>query len=211
MLLPREKYKSKKEHIITNVIIIGISLLSNLIWLGIASGYLVEYKDGAPGIKLQLLLSNPIEYIEMLLSTISVYLREYLEQLFGIGVGADLHIKLYSFLPILMFVAYMFESITDNSLKDKFTRFQKTIMILISLATTGLIFTSLYIQWGAINNIYISGIQGRYFFPILPLVSFWVGNNKKITSSYNEENHNKFLRNSINSDICIYNALRFNR
>lgn len=204
LLLPKEKYKTKKEQILTNVIIIGVALLVNITWLAVASSYLVEYKDGGPSVKLWNLLSNPIEFFERLFSSINTYLRDYIGQLFGKGIGADLHIQLFSLLPVLIFILFLFESISDNNMKNKLTKYQKTIIWLIILAISGLIFTSLYIQWSPINYPYITGVQGRYFLPILPLIALLIGNNQKIKSQYDEIKHNKFLRNNFNYYIYVY-------
>ena len=40
-------------------------------------------------------------------------------------------------------------------------------MALIFLGGSGLIFTSLYVQWTALRNEVIEGIQGRYFIPLI--------------------------------------------
>lgn len=206
LLLPKEKYKSRKEHIITNVIIMGVAIISNLLWLGISSQYLIEYKDGSPVMQVQNILENPIEYIQMFLDSVNVYLKVYIDQLFGYGVGADLHIRLYSLLPVIILLLYMFETITDNKMKKQFNTFQKVIITLITLAIIALIFTSLYIQWTPINNTHIEGVQGRYFLPILPLISLLIGNSDKIKGKYDENKHNKYLRNNATNNICIYNV-----
>lgn len=211
LLLPKEKYKNRKEQIVTTIIVIGLAILANLIWLGISSQYLVNFKDGAPGIQVQDILANPLEYIQSLIVTINVYIRQYINELFGVGVGADLHIELYSLLPMIIFGIYLFESISDNGMKKQFNTYQKIIIGLILLATIGLIFTSLYVQWTPINHIYVSGVQGRYFLPILPLISFLIGNSGKIKSKYDETTHNKFLRNNTTCNICICNVCGNNR
>jgi uncharacterized membrane protein len=56
----------------------------------------------------------------------------------------------------------------DNT--DKIDNFDKGLMIFISISTIILMFTSLYIQWTAVAEKYIDGVQGRYFIPLmLPL------------------------------------------
>lgn len=211
LLLPKEKYNSKKEYIVTNVVIMGVAILSNFLWLGISSQYLVEYKDGSPLIKSKKILENPVEYIQIFFASINIYMSLDIDQLFGCGVGGDLYIQLYSLLPVIIFLIYIFESITDNKMKKQFNAFQKTIITLIILAIIALIFTSLYIQWTPINSPYILGVQGRYFLPILPLISLLLGNCDKIKSQYNEHKHNKYLRNNIIINICIYNVCSSNR
>ena len=211
LLLPKDKYKNRKEQIITNITVMGLAILANLVWLGISSQYLVNFKGGAPAIQVQDILTNPLEYLQTMLVTINVYIRQYINELFGVGVGADLHLELYSLLPMIIFGLYIFETISDNGMKKQFNLYQKIIIGLIALATIGLIFTSLYVQWTPINHIYVSGVQGRYFLPILPIISFLIGNSDKIKSKYDENKHNKFLRNSITCNICICNVCSNNR
>lgn len=206
LILPREKYNTRKEQIVTNVIIIGAAIITNLLWLQFSSQYLVEYRDGNSLAQLNKIFENPFEYMQNLLYTINLNLRTYLEQLFGLGVGADLHIALYTTLPIIIFTIYMFLSITDRELKDKFNMYQKTIIWLILLAIIGLIFTSLYIQWTPTSFKVIAGVQGRYFLPILPLVSILIGSSIKLKSEYDENKITKVLRNYNIDNICICNV-----
>lgn len=153
----------------------------------------MNINGGAPGIKLHEILINPIEFIQKILYTISFQTQNYMEELFGKGVGADLHIELFRILPIILFFAYIFLTLTDEKMKNIFNTYQKVIVFLIILAITFLIFTSLYIQWTSLGDSIISGVQGRYFLPILPLVSVLIANTVKIKSKYNEKNLVKVL------------------
>ena len=64
-----------------------------------------------------------------------------------------------------------------------------SIFTIIVICVIGLIFTSLYIQWSSPGNPTISGIQGRYFLPILPLVLLLISNLKlKISQKINLNN-----------------------
>ena len=47
------------------------------------------------------------------------------------------------------------------------------------MSITLLIFTALYIQWTSLKNDTIAGIQGRYFIPLMLLLSL-LGRNKMI-------------------------------
>lgn len=210
LILPKEKYNTRKEQILTCFLIIGLAIITNLLWLGFASQYLEEYKAGNSVIQLQKLLANPIEYLQNMLYTINSFSRDYLEGLFGIGVGADLHIQFYTILPIIIFGTYIFLTITDKALKNRFNTYQTIIITLILLAVIGLIFTSLYIQWTPANWSVIAGVQGRYFLPILPLLSLIIGNLIKIKSEYDENQITKILRNYTCNNICIYTVNCFN-
>ena len=211
LILPKEKYHSRKEQIATCAIIIGAAIITNLLWLEFSSHYLVEYKSGSSIVQLNKLLTHPLQYLQNLIYTINYCARVYLEQLFGVGVGADLHISLYTTLPVIIFIMYIFLSITDKEIKNKLNTYQKVIISLIFLAITGLIFTSLYIQWTPVNFKIIAGVQGRYFLPILPLLSLLIGSSIKLKSEYDENKITKALRNYNISNICICNANSFNQ
>ena len=64
---------------------------------------------------------------------------------------------------------------------------EKIYIILMTLATVGLMFTSLYMQWTAVYSDTIDGIQGRYFIPLLLVIAMlWMS--KKETTSPEEKN-----------------------
>ena len=193
LLLPKEKYNSRKEQIVTCALVMGCAIITNLLWLAYSSKYLVAYKGGNSIEQTASIFAHPIQYIQTLLYTINSQTQTYLYGLFGYGVGADLHIVLYTTLPIIMFIIFLFLTIADKELKNKFTTYQKIIISLITLAIIGLIFTSLYIQWTPANYDIIAGVQGRYFLPILPLVSLLIANTIKIKSEYDNNKITKAL------------------
>ena len=211
LLLPKEKYSSRKEQVITCILVMGIAIFTNLAWLAFSSSYLVEYKEGTPILQLTDLLAHPFEFIQKFFFTINMCAREYIDGLFGYGVGADLHIVLYSLLPVIMFVMFLFLTITDKKIKNGFTIYQKIIISLITLAIIGLIFTSIYIQWTPLNCDIILGVQGRYFLPILPLLSILISNSIKLKSNYDENKIAKNLRNNNFNNICLCNVNSNNR
>ena len=193
LLLPKEKYKSRKEQIVTCALIMGCAIITNLLWLSFSSKYLVVYKEGNSVVQFASLLQNPIQFIQTLFYTLNTDMQYYMYSLFGYGVGADLQIVLHSLLPTIIFVLFIFYTIADQELRNKFTTYQKIIIALIILAIVGLIFTSLYIQWTPINFDTIAGVQGRYFLPILPLASMLIASSVKIKSEYEKDKLTKIL------------------
>ena len=79
------------------------------------------------------------------------------------------------------------ELVTDETLRNKFSGWQKFVIFITFLIIFGLIFTSLYVQWTTIGSESILGVQGRYFIPILPLLMLLIGNDIKIKSGYNDK------------------------
>ena len=64
LIIPKEKFKNKSNinKIVTFIIIAGIALIVNLIWLAMSSKYLAHFRAGNPIIQLFLLLKNPIYF-----------------------------------------------------------------------------------------------------------------------------------------------------
>ena len=197
LILPKDKFKTRKEQFWTVGLIIGLALTANLIWLAISNMYLVTFRGGNSKYQIANLLSNPIEYMQMLFNTINLYGKEYLYSMFGGELGWDEYVKINSIVPIAFGGMYLLFSTSEEDIKNRFTTYQKVIMVLIILAIVGLIFTSLYVQWTPLTYDYIAGVQGRYFIPILPLISLAILSAIKVKNSYKEESKLKFLGISI--------------
>ena len=194
-IIPKEKFKDKtnKNKIIDICIISGIAVIINLIWLKIASVYLTNFREGDSKIQVLLALQNPIKYIQTVLYTMNLNGSNYLLSLFGSDLGWGELVKLYAVVPYSLLAIYVFSAISDEELKNKFKKYQLVWIALVVLAVIGLVFTSLYVQWTTIGKESISGVQGRYFLPILPLIMLLLGSTLKIRTSYKKENVNKFI------------------
>lgn len=202
LILPKNKFKNRKDKTATIGIIMGIAIIANITWLVISMSYLATYKNGNSAYQIMNILTNPIEYLQTLFNTINMYGGNYLYSLFGGEIGWNEHVKLYSIVPIVLGGLYTFFAVTDEEIKNKFSTYQKTIIILILIAIAGLIFTSLYIQWTPLFTYdYILGVQGRYFIPIMPLLALGVLNNFKVKNEYTEETKLKVIGISI---LVIY-------
>lgn len=193
LILPKDKFKSKKEQIITVSTIMGIAIIANLVWLAISATYLSTFRGGDSKYQLASLIQNPINYINMLFNTINTYGRDYLFSMFGGELGWNEYLKLYSIVPLVFGSLYIFFSTSEENLKNKFNKYQITIILLVVLAVIGLVFTSLYIQWTPVTYDIIYGVQGRYFAPILPLIAIGLLSKLKLKNNYSEEGKLKLL------------------
>ena len=199
LLLTKNKFQNKKLHIATVVGIIVISVTANLLWLNTANMYLEMYKDGNSNSQIATIFQNPILYLQRFLATVNYYIGDYTFSLFGKELGWNEYAQLNSLLPMVLGALFVFVSLSDKTLKISLKKYQNVIIGLIILAVIGLIFTSLYIQWNSTGNQLITGIQGRYFIPILPLVVLLIASNLKIKTEYTEEGIAKFA----GITICI--------
>ena len=199
LIIPKEKFNSKKERIISMIIIISVGIILNLVWLLFGSIALYNtntntYSGSSQNwtlIKITALLSNPIMYIQKMLYTFGLKFPQYFLSLFGGQLELNEPIKI-EIIPYLIFIITIITTFSEEKLKVTFKRYQKIIMFLIVLIITVLIFTSLYIQWSDNDLPHIEGIQGRYFLPILPLILFLVAG-LKIKTGYKNQDITKLI------------------
>lgn len=199
LLLTKNKFENKKLHIATVLGTITIAIAANLLWLNTANMYLEMYRDGNSTSQIATIFQNPMQYIQRVVFTINYYIGDYVFSLFGKELGWNEFAQLNSLLPIVLGTLFVFIAICDNTLKIKLKKYQTVIIALIVLAVIGLIFTSLYIQWNSDTNLIITGVQGRYFIPIIPLLILLISSKLKIKTEYTEETLAKFA----GITICI--------
>lgn len=191
-IIPWQKFKNKKDKVLSLSAISIIAVILNFTWLIIASKYVSEFRGGDSKLQLIQMISNPINYLNVLINTLNINGYSYINSLFGGQLGWGELINLRFIVPFALFIEILFIGITDNSIKNKFKPMQMTVIGIISLIITGLIFTSLYIQWTSVGNDIIEGVQGRYFLPILPLIILSFGL-LKLESKYKDINITKFI------------------
>ncbi len=169
-LIPKDRFNSKTAKYVQLFILTIFLLFINIVWLKIASRYLIEFNNGVnTPMQIQYILFHPHRYIFIVIKTLNIFGKDYIATIFGRGLSLyDVHISyLYS---IIVFLAFILLSLKNDSIY-KITKKQKIAVGIIFIIIVALIFTSLYVQWTPYMKSYIEGVQGRYFVPILLLVS----------------------------------------
>lgn len=190
LLIPKEKFQSKKEKVIAMTLILLVAIVLNLIWLCYGSIALAKTDNTGLMPKIMQIIKNPIEYIEKIIYTISQNFNDYIWSALGGQLEWLEQVKL-NVIPYILLGLIGIVTVGDKKLKNRFTTSQKILICLIILAITGLIFTSIFLQWTT-NKTQINGVQGRYFLPIFPLILFLVGN-IKLQTSYDDEKITKVI------------------
>lgn len=192
LIIPREKWNGKTDKIVKIVTLWTIGIITNLIWLSIASEILSMDRNGDSIIKLGIVLENPFRYIQIILHTIVYYVDEYIKSIFGGDIKYELASAIQFSPYILMFLTIAITFMDETIKKIKISIFQKVIIILVCLAIIFLTFTSLYLQWTEYGLNYVKGVQGRYSIPFLPLVFILLGR-IKFKGEYTEESATKLI------------------
>ena len=151
-----------------------------------SSRFLIETNPGANAVaQLGFILSSPISYVKILFDTLSTYYFVYLTTALGAQLGW-LTINLNQSYVFSYFILLIFIFLTDQEkTRKKLQEFEKWWIFLLCCGIVLLIFTSLYIQWNAVRSELISGVQGRYFLPVVLLAVLLIDNHIKYNNRSN--------------------------
>ena len=187
LLVPKDKFESKKSKIRFSSIVIIISIILNVIWLIYCTRFLQEFNPGVDS-KAQTIgvLSKPFSYILIMFRTANTYMQTFIVSLCGEGLG-HYNVQtsvIYVFSCIMLATVIFFAKEEDE--KIEFTIGTKIACCIIFLVIAALIYTSLYVQWTEYAKPVIKGVQARYFIPIMPLFAIVIDNKNLLLKSFNK-------------------------
>ncbi len=169
-ILPKEQFTSKKKKYLLITSFVLLALLINLLWTGYASRFLVETNVGVNSKEqVKFVLMHPLNFILTIFRTMNMYLANWISNILGDlsyykGVSVA---SIYKYITAFLLIIFMF---CDNKKEEKIEKNSKIFIGIIFLLIIGLIFSSLYVQWTALQRENIEGVQGRYFIPIIMLI-----------------------------------------
>jgi uncharacterized membrane protein len=173
LFVPKEKFGEKRINIVKKFgIIAGIAIIAYILNKLPSLGLQRNAVTDNSGEQLNYILANPGRYIMTWLKTMWSNRNFYYTGMIGTFGLIDTYIPT---VYIVMYSVFGFAVIlSDVSMADvKINWKYRLIAILGCIATTFGIFTGLYILWTSmelgVGSEIITGVQGRYFIPILPL------------------------------------------
>ena len=185
LIIPKEKFKNNKLFVIAPILI--ISILINIVWMGISLSYsngkyidTINEKE-----QVHFILNNMFGYFFIFINTIMKYYKSYICSMIGRDLAwFSIHISDISYYIFLSLLTLLL--LFDNNIKSKeiSVKIKCIIFIIISL-TMGLMFSALYVSWTPVGGNIIEGVRGRYFLPILFYIFIFFSNSKlKINFEY---------------------------
>ncbi len=184
LLIPRERFTSKKRKIITVLLIYLVCFLFMLIFMGsnlisFLSSNLEETSDtinyaGGHNYTIGFILKNPLETLEIFWNTYKAYYGWFYQSLGSILAGYSLIVPGWIF-SILVFNALVSALSCDDS-KFKLTNLNRLIFVLIYIIVVILVMFSMFTGWTSDTLTIIQGVQGRYLIPTLPLLFMTLNN-----------------------------------
>ena len=170
LLIPKERFDSKKQsHLVKIGIIVVAFLLSATFILPTISGTMEsDSRGGNTSVSGQLstVLSNPLDYATLLGNTaISQFSDMTMNNFSNYGyIVNQTTISSTNFLYILL-ILLLFTFLTDND-ENNLIKKQRFAILIANLATILFIWTALYLTFNPIGNNTIKGVQSRYFLPL---------------------------------------------
>ena len=173
LILPANKYKSKKDKICFDILIcVCFMLLMSTFVLPtlLSPPALGDSRGGNTSVSLQLqyVLLKPVAYAKVLWNNISKTFVEYFMGTMGIGTFAYWGRVTQ---PLLFAALLTGVSVTDSYVEEKRERWLtikgKLFLLFSILMTIVLIWTALYLSFTEVGKTEIAGVQGRYYLPFL--------------------------------------------
>lgn len=173
-MIPGDKFSSKKKSYLFKMGLMGVAVVLNLIWLKISAGYLVEFNEGVNSFaQCKFVLTHILGYYATVVRTMLYFLFSWFQNMVGGAMGA-LNIQTTQIMWFMVILLLVYETCSCYENDKDVHKWDCLILIFTFLAGSALIFTSLYVQWTALESSLIEGVQGRYFIPLLGTFLFFV-------------------------------------
>ncbi|MEI7669511.1 MAG: DUF2142 domain-containing protein, partial [Pseudomonadota bacterium] len=180
-LLKKDKFISSKQYIIALFAIVILPFILNFSWVALTLNAIDNMPRGEeagfrvplgidPKKQFLFCLNNPIEFLSITMTTLFIMLPNYIKSLVS-GLGL-LDVFLPGNLTLVAFIILFIIPFKSKEENFTITRYQRNICWFLFLISMVTIFFILYLTGSNVGAIFISGLQGRYFMPIIPLMLF---------------------------------------
>ncbi len=188
LLIPTKKFGSLWKKLVSAGSFMGIALLS---YINRNSGTVTQVLSTtaetsavgatagnavAMGYTVGYFLQNPWKLIQMLANTVADKTEFYLESIVGQKMGwVEIEISRVVFVGFL--VLFLISMLKVRGEKQYVTGGQKWWVSIVCLLSVGMILMGMLLTWTPFGHVSVEGVQGRYFTPLLLLLSLLGRNN----------------------------------
>lgn len=166
LLIPIERFGSKKKYITHAITVAMISLCMTMGWLTIATGFVIPPESTDMGTQLKYIMHNPFEYYMIFVRTSFESMEMWIMYMLGSSLGwYDIPVSGGIMLCYLGMLTYTITSPKEG--KCIKTCFAQTICTIEVVLQFCLLLTTEYLSWTPVRNQSILGVQGRYLLPML--------------------------------------------
>lgn len=176
-LLPKEVYGSNKGKYIFSALFIFIGILSSITWMRIG-GISIDSSVGNHNFFETILI-----YFNKLINTIFNEGLSYIQNIFAGDYFYQRQVNPAAILPVIYLFIFVFSYLSESS-NIKLEKFEKVYSGLIGTLIFMLIMYALYAAAQKNRTMFINGVQGRYFIPIMWLAPIFMNKNKIEIKNY---------------------------
>lgn len=176
--IPPRRFGSNKARAIACAIICIPGIVASVAWmLLLRGGYFagISYRTWSgvvrPDAQVQLVLAHPIAYVGVLAHTLfaTAFIPDAIVGFLGVfGPPVTLPMAAIVAIAFLLVATVIADArVTEPVLRTAGTRL---LALAIAVATLGIVLTLLYVQWTRFGAPVVDGFNGRYFYPLAPLL-----------------------------------------
>ncbi|WP_084639532.1 DUF2142 domain-containing protein [Geitlerinema sp. PCC 9228] len=178
-LIPRHKLGNTKRYFgAAGIVIIAVFVVA-FIWSSIANSVFTPARGDIPidpAKQLTFIVENPMEFVGMVWKDFDEDVDFYLHQIVGILGWLDTPLPGFLWIPYI--VALLGGALASDRAQFFIHWWQKVGTFFVIIGIFFLVYVSMFFAWTAVGGEEIKGVQGRYFFPIFPLVLFLLANRR---------------------------------
>lgn len=177
LLIPAAKFGSRRRYWISVASVVAVLVLSVFLLNHVVlSGWMqdgenaISWQGGAAGYTLSDILKRPYRAFLVCYETFATQLDYYQATMLGGYLGnldPDLYVPYFGL--ILLWVVLILSAVRQAGEPVFMKAGQKVFIGFLLILSVGLVFFSMLLGWTPKGFTYITGIQGRYFLPLLPL------------------------------------------
>jgi uncharacterized membrane protein len=169
LLIPRSKFKSKKEYYVVFAALVLIVLVIGMSWTMMeSSAYTPPHPDVVSGKQVSFILHHPYTAAVILLRTINVYKEGWLSGFVGAFDWFETALPMW--IAYLFLFALIGTAVLDKDKDIEIRNSKKLLMLVIAVAMFLGVVAALYLSWTPVGYFLIQGVQGRYLIPLAPLI-----------------------------------------
>lgn len=202
-LIPWQRFGNKNKKKMYCIITVLLSISVSFIWLSIANTYVIK-KGINMSLQLSFVINHPIQYYITILRTWLTSGLDWLLMMFGYKVGPSNNVLVCGALLLIYPIAA--RNIIQKAIASSDKIEDKEVRIFSVMAFTGMVLLLLiteYLAWTWPYQNIISGVQGRYFIPLLFIAFLAVKNEYFVENSCKVKSLSLLTVGIINACVCI--------
>ena len=177
LFIPSSKFKSKRNYWISVIsvitaVVLAVFLVNRLVlsaWATTTESY-VGWSEAA-GYTLQDVWEHPYQIFQVYYETLVTQFDYYLTTMLGGFLGnLDPNLTVPPFCLMILWYVLFISVIRREGEEAPMSGGQKLWMVILVFLSACLVLASMLLGWTPRELTYITGVQGRYFIPLLPLV-----------------------------------------